>query len=185
MTTSPGSNGSKWWKFWSGVGRFLSSVEKWVPYVVAIGVLVGFGFMLQHMLGLAKADEAEWARYVYLFGSIEAVAFAATGFLFGKEVHREQAKKAEERADEAQQQVGKDRERADEAKKQADADKARADHLQQATDFKRRAFDDAVNVKKGIVGVRKGMRRAGSEADFSQEDIAELYLLAKKLFLES
>jgi uncharacterized protein YicC (UPF0701 family) len=38
---------------------------------------------------------------------VEAIAFAAAGFLFGKEVHRERAEKAEERADDAEMRARK------------------------------------------------------------------------------
>jgi hypothetical protein len=48
------------------------------------------------------ADERHWTRATYLFGSVEAIAFAAAGFLFGREVHRQQAAKAEQRAAEAE-----------------------------------------------------------------------------------
>jgi hypothetical protein len=46
----------------------------------------------------------EWERLVYIFGAIEAVAFTAIGWVFGREVNRQRAETAEKRADGAEQQ---------------------------------------------------------------------------------
>lgn len=45
--------------------------------------------------------EVEWARFVYLLTGVETITFAGIGWLFGREVHREQAQVAERQADEA------------------------------------------------------------------------------------
>ena len=45
-----------------------------------------------------------WSRLVYVFGGIEAIAFTAVGWVFGAEVNRQRADKAEERADQATQE---------------------------------------------------------------------------------
>src|SRR6185436_9111670 len=67
---------------------------------VAIVILVGFALLLYHMYQIAPTkEEALWNRSLALFGSVEAIAFTAAGYLFGREVHREQAQKAEQRAD--------------------------------------------------------------------------------------
>jgi hypothetical protein len=50
------------------------------------------------MRGLAAADMT-WTRLTFVFGSVEAIAFAAAGALFGVSVQREGVKKVEERAD--------------------------------------------------------------------------------------
>jgi hypothetical protein len=62
-------------------------------------IVVAFGGVVVYMFMWIGVGETQWARMVYLFGGVEAIAFAATGFMFGKEVHREQAEKAETRAD--------------------------------------------------------------------------------------
>ena len=54
-------------------------------------------------------NQAEWERWVYVFGAVEAIAFAAVGWVFGREVNRERAEKAEERADEAQENEAAER----------------------------------------------------------------------------
>ena len=68
---------------------------------VAIVILIGFALLLYHMYQIAPTkEEALWNRSLALFGSVEAIAFTAAGYLFGKEVHREQAQTAERRANE-------------------------------------------------------------------------------------
>ena len=67
---------------------------------VAVVILIGFAGLLIHMYRIAPTmEEALWNRALALFGSVEAIAFTAAGYLFCREVHREQAKKAETRAD--------------------------------------------------------------------------------------
>jgi hypothetical protein len=39
-----------------------------------------------------------WTRLAWLFTSVEAIAFAAAGALFGAKIHRERAEKAESEA---------------------------------------------------------------------------------------
>lgn len=50
-------------------------------------------------------SEIEWARFIYLLTGVETITFAGIGWLFGKEVHREQAQVAERQAEGAMQQV--------------------------------------------------------------------------------
>jgi hypothetical protein len=54
---------------------------------------------LRAMLGQVEAEEGAWLRVLYLFSGVEAIAFAAAGFLFGREVNRARAEQAESRAD--------------------------------------------------------------------------------------
>lgn len=71
----------------------------WAPYVVGFAVLVTYGFFLNKLLGLVKnTPELDWARYIYLFTGVEALAFGAAGFFFGREVNRGRAQEAETRA---------------------------------------------------------------------------------------
>ncbi len=47
-------------------------------------------------------NSTQWEQYTYLLSGLETIAFTAIGWLFGKEVHREQAQQAELRANETQ-----------------------------------------------------------------------------------
>jgi hypothetical protein len=57
---------------------------------------------------LLNVDEKDpdWTRMAWVFGSIQAIAFAAAGALFGTTVTREQAVAAEDRAQRAEQRAG-------------------------------------------------------------------------------
>jgi hypothetical protein len=67
--------------------------------IVALIVLGGFAGLLYYLFTISSgADEILWSRSMFLYGGVEALAFAAAGFLFGKEVHRQQAESAEARA---------------------------------------------------------------------------------------
>jgi hypothetical protein len=87
-------------------------------------------FLLAVALLWSKADsasEAAWARWTFLLAGLEAPAFAAVGWVFGKEVHRAQAAKAEQGEAEAQAK--------------ADAATADAEHLAATGSAMRRALD--------------------------------------------
>jgi hypothetical protein len=51
------------------------------------------------------ASELTWTRYVYVYGAIEAVVFAAAGALFGTHVQREQTRQANERVTELEDEA--------------------------------------------------------------------------------
>lgn len=77
----------------------------WKPLLAAILALLalgGYAWLTYFLLNLAGInDETRWARSIYLYAGVEAVAFAAAGFFFGTEVNRQRAEMAERRADEA------------------------------------------------------------------------------------
>jgi hypothetical protein len=77
------------------------------PIVVGIAcaVLIGYGLVTWFLFQNVGVPSETWTRYTFLLGGIEAIAFAAVGYLFGKEVHRQQAEKAEKRAQDAQGEV--------------------------------------------------------------------------------
>lgn len=84
----------------------LSFTQGLIPLLVAIFVLWYFGTTLKRMFGLTSptaVNEIEWGRNVYLYSGLEALAYAAAGFLFGREVNRQRAEGAEHRAAQAQQ----------------------------------------------------------------------------------
>jgi hypothetical protein len=66
-----------------------------VTLVTAIALIVAGGVLIAFMFQNVAATDDEWQRYVYLLSGVEAVVFAAVRWLFGKEVHREQAATAE------------------------------------------------------------------------------------------
>lgn len=74
-----------------------------IATIVAIAILVVFLVFVRVMLDSVDASEPAWSRMAYLFGGVEALAFAATGFLFGREVNRARAERAEVSAEAAQE----------------------------------------------------------------------------------
>lgn len=65
---------------------------------VLITVLLLFVFIL---FSNRSMQDKEWARSVHLLAVLEALAFAAGGYFFGKEVNRKRAENAEVNAKEA------------------------------------------------------------------------------------
>jgi preprotein translocase subunit SecF len=73
-----------------------------VALAVACVALAGFGALIVYMFSKLGLQEPAWSRAVYLLNGVEAVAFAAAGFLFGREVNRGRAENAEIRANQAE-----------------------------------------------------------------------------------
>jgi len=71
--------------------------------IVAIIILLAFAWLYVYMIRQLDSAETYWTRALYLFGAVQALAFAAAGYLFGKDVSREQTTKAEKQADDAKQ----------------------------------------------------------------------------------
>lgn len=72
--------------------------------IFAAIALLGFGILIVYLFGqiFGDIDDVKWTRSMYLFGAVEAVAFAAAGYFFGREVNRTRAENAENRADVAE-----------------------------------------------------------------------------------
>lgn len=136
--------------------------------IVAIIVLLGFTGLLYYLFTIASAaDERLWTRSIFLYGAVEALAFAAAGYLFGKEVHRQQAENAEKRAD----------------KKTQEAETSKAEAA--ATQAKGQALKKAVAAKVAPTGTRADMYGPlGRDApDIAQQlaksDLEEIEKLAR------
>lgn len=69
-----------------------------IPLIVATAAILIWAVFLVIMLSATDAAETQWARMTYVFASVEAIAFAAAGALFGVTVQRERVKSAEESA---------------------------------------------------------------------------------------
>jgi hypothetical protein len=86
----PGGNGEG-----NGGPRSIPERFGWAPLAAGAAVLVGYALFLGYMRDQVWYPEPYWSRMVFLFGSVEAMAFAAAGFLFGREVNRGRAQAAE------------------------------------------------------------------------------------------
>jgi NADH:ubiquinone oxidoreductase subunit 6 (subunit J) len=68
--------------------------------VVAVGaVLVWLGFVIV-LLTRTGTDSEQWTRLTFVFASVQALAFAAAGALFGVTVQSARVEKAERAAEE-------------------------------------------------------------------------------------
>jgi lysylphosphatidylglycerol synthetase-like protein (DUF2156 family) len=90
----------------------MSSLKDNVALLVTVFVIAGSALLIGFMLLDVDAADETWKRYTFLLTGVEAIVFAAVGWLFGKEVHREQAAKAEEKRGEAEVQARQSTERA-------------------------------------------------------------------------
>jgi hypothetical protein len=71
-----------------------------IPMIVAIGaILVWVVFAIAMLLQAAAAGEITWNRLSFIFASVEAIAFAAAGALFGVTVQAQRVQQAEAKAD--------------------------------------------------------------------------------------
>lgn len=90
-----------------------SGLNKNILLIVALVVLILFVPLVLWMLaGTTVKEETVWARRVYVYGTVEAIVFTAVGWLFGREVHREQASSAKQDAQEAKGEAASARQEA-------------------------------------------------------------------------
>jgi hypothetical protein len=101
-----------------------STLPRSWQFGVAVALLIVFGVIVVYMLIAADSEAQTWERRVYIFSGVEAIVFTAVGWIFGREVHRQTAVKAEEDAKEAKAEV---KEKNQEVKElAAEAEKGRA-----------------------------------------------------------
>ena len=69
----------------------LWSLQTWLT----IALLAGFSALTTYLTRRAGAAEPEWSRLVYLFGSVEALVFAAVGAALGTQISIAQVRAAQ------------------------------------------------------------------------------------------
>jgi hypothetical protein len=86
----------------SGSGTKSGTPLAGAALAVAVAVIaVWLGFLIW-LLVEVSANEVTWTRLLVVLGSVEAVAFAAAGALFGTTVQRQRVEDQRERADVAE-----------------------------------------------------------------------------------
>ena len=80
-------------------------IKRTVALFVAVVAIILYVFTCIYLFEKLDVLEEHWDKALLLFKGLEAIALAAAGFLFGREVHRERAEKAEDRADRNEQRV--------------------------------------------------------------------------------
>jgi hypothetical protein len=86
----------------------LTGAALWVA-IFAIVVWIGFSIFL---IVKAGTNETEWTRIAWVFGSIQAIAFAAAGALFGTAVQQRNVDNAQQQAVSAKKDADQQRETA-------------------------------------------------------------------------
>lgn len=138
--------------------------------IVAGVVVVGFILAVAYLFWAARnTSPDEWQRMIFVFSGVEAVVFAAVGWLFGREVSRGQAKAAEQRADANQEQAMSATARASDLE-------ARGQAALAAVDSRAATYVDPAKVRARGVG-------ADSSAAAST-DYAELADFMRKLYAD-
>jgi hypothetical protein len=83
-----------------------------VALIVTVFVIIAAAALITFMILDVDAADETWKRYAYVLTGVESIVFAAVGWLFGKEIHREQAETAENKRGEAEQAARQATERA-------------------------------------------------------------------------
>lgn len=89
---------------------------KLASFIAALAALVGFTVFIRYLMARVMVPDPQWIRLMDLFGSVEAIVFAAAGFLFGREVNRTRANSAETATRNAEIRKEEERKKAEEAK---------------------------------------------------------------------
>jgi hypothetical protein len=74
-----------------------------VAPILGILIIIAFAAFIVFLLVNLSLSEYEWARALYLFGGVEAVAFAAAGYFFGTQIQRGKVEEAKKEAQTAEQ----------------------------------------------------------------------------------
>jgi len=102
--------------------------------LVAVCALLVFLVLVILMFLLRGGSETAWSRLVYLLTGVEAVAFAGAGWLFGKEVHRAEAQRAEEQVQTEQERANQAEDHARQATEAAQTERLRGARIVQAVE---------------------------------------------------
>ncbi len=97
-----------------------------IAMIAAVAVLIVWLGMLWWLILHTDAAEVTWARWLTVLASLEAVAFAAAGAIFGTTVQRERVAKAESRAAKAEDDAKGSAKEAANGRALAEAVKSRA-----------------------------------------------------------
>jgi hypothetical protein len=140
-----------------------SSLSRPATLVAVSAVIVWLAFSIYLLAQARSSSELQWTRIAWVFGSVEAVAFAAAGALFGTAVQRDRAEQAETRAQTAEQAAGQ--------------------NLQDAT--KGRALAAAIQADAGV-GAEQGtgplQPMGASQTPAGDETLRRYAQLARSLF---
>lgn len=108
VTASAGSAGNPKAGAASSTPAKLTGPALWMA-IFAVVVWIGFSVLL---IVRAGTNDTEWSRIAWVFGSIQAIAFAAAGALFGTAVQQQNVSNAQQQAATAKQDADQQRDAA-------------------------------------------------------------------------
>jgi hypothetical protein len=155
-----------------------NTLATWITALMVVALLIGI--LLQVYLAVQGTSDLTWTRVVYALAPIETIAFAAAGWLFGREVHREQAQQAEQRATNAEENAQTAQKEAIASKTEAEHEKVRGQVLAQAN--LQKALPKAVVAARATGEFQK--IAGGPDEEPIDSSVAELASLAKMLYPE-
>ena len=137
-----------------------------VALIAALIVLAAWLGLLSWLAFHTGATDVQWARLGSVLGSLEAVAFAAAGALFGTTVQKQRVQEAKERAEKAENRASQ-------------AEKTSTENVQAAANG--RALAIAVKARSAMRTAAQGVEQVSTfEKSNAEED--DLVALARKLF---
>jgi type VI protein secretion system component VasK len=74
-----------------------------IAAILGVLILIAFAIFIWFLLRNLDLSETQWARAIYLFAGVEAVAFTAAGYFFGTQVQRGRVEEAKAEAQAAEQ----------------------------------------------------------------------------------
>jgi hypothetical protein len=131
--------------------------------VAALALVAAWLVLLGWMVFRTTVPDLEWTRLLVILGSLEAVAFAAAGALFGTTIQRRRVEDTKERAEKADERASQ-------------AEKTSMGNAQGAANG--RALATAVKVRRSPRAAA-GVERVSTQ---QQEANDELVTLAQRLF---
>jgi len=112
-------------------------------FATAILIFLAYLIFIAYMLHESKTTELAWTRMLYIFSGLEAIVFAALGYVFGKDIHRIRAEKAEERAEDAKRAEKDAKKEAEKANEKARIEKEKGIQLSAAVVARNMASEKA------------------------------------------
>jgi hypothetical protein len=100
---SPDRNGDSGTPNSSGSSSTTALAWRSPGVILGFAILVGFAVLIQFMV-IHRADK-QWDHLTYLHGSLQAIVTIALGAIYGTGVQRQQTAKADQRANDAGQEV--------------------------------------------------------------------------------
>ena len=140
-------------------------------FSLAVIIFIAYMIFIIYLATKASVDDVLWTRLLYLFTGIEAIVFAALGYVFGKDINRVRAENAEKATEKAKKEEVKAKEAVEKAKKEIQKEREKGIAL--STAVKSKHLDTSSMFKTFSVGGAKDTQ-VGSN-DYLAELAYKLY----------